>query len=271
MIRSWIGIVCVLVSITTCVQSSAAQAFGDHSSNPLRERLVGAQLQTLLHDWIELADQGVSDRILCSDAYHDNFRFRAAPIKPIRNWQMPIVDVRPAKILSARSDRKTEPNAIAAKPQTAETSNVVEVANWVWESAVGISGQISSRYGQLRDQFEQFTLAVIPRPRPLIVNPSSIDPRQSLETGHDDYWNYYADCDRWNVVFAMPIKPTPSCLRNDQQAVNTIVPTQQAAEVSIELQKLAAQVADRWESAISLCRAASQQFLQPIQTRRASE
>ena len=96
MIRSLIGIVCAFVFITTCIQSTAAQAWGNYSPAALLDRAAQSQLA----GWIELADQGISERILSSDAYHDDFRFRAAPVKQSRNWKMPIVDVRPAKNVS---------------------------------------------------------------------------------------------------------------------------------------------------------------------------
>ena len=162
MIRSLIGIVCVLVFTTACVQSTAAQALGEYSSEALR----GRDTQSQLSRWIELADQGVCNRLLSSDAYHNDFRFRAAPVKRPRNWKMPIVDVRPAKEISTTFSqplRSTPP----VETQLTVGSNRAPVVDWVWQS----SSDLAVRYCELDDPIDQVSLDFIPRPLPPQAKP----------------------------------------------------------------------------------------------------
>ena len=251
MIRSLIGIVSVLVLLTTCVQSTAAQPRGNSYPNPLRDG--GAQTQ--LRHWIELADQGVSERILSSDAYHDDFRFRAAPVKQSRNWQMPIVDVRCAKDISITLEEKVVTGSPVSKSQPSAEIDITPVVDWVRNSAFEVSG----RYCELCDQFKQITLTIVPHLFPL--RSKDAEPKEILATGRTDYWNYYTDCDRWNVVFAKPGKAQPAKLASDPKIANENATVQQEPEIKFGLQDLVTQVAGRWEEAISLYRAISQRFL----------
>ena len=164
MIRSWIGIVCVLVFVTTCVQTTVAQAHGNFFSTSMRNRVLPAQIWK----WIEFADQDVSDRILSSDAYHSDFRFRAAPVKRSPNWQMPIVDVRSAKDLSITLDAKTENGSAELKAQRSNENKITPVVDWVWES----SSDLAVRQSELSSAFDQAAMAVIPRPLPNRAKPA---------------------------------------------------------------------------------------------------
>ena len=471
MIRSLIGIVCVLVFTTACVQSTAAQALGDYSP----EAALGRDTQSQLSRWIELADNGACSRLLSSDAYHDDFRFRAAPVKRSRNWKMPIVDVRPAKeisitfsqplrstppvetqltvgsnrapvvdwvwqsssdlavrycelddpidqvsldfiprplppqakpiatktskvkllelklvkVISAKQksainlkmatvgvrpvktipstlNSKIENGSTARKPYIFSRSSTDPVVDWVWQS----SSDLAVRYCELDDPLDSASLAFIPRPLPPQAKPvatktakvkrlelklvkvksaeqkramnskiengttahkphfftnSSTDPvvdwvwqsssdlavrycelddpsdsvslafipcplppqvkpveakpsnvkrlelklvkvisaeqRLRMAEGRKDYWAYYADCDRWNVVFAIPKALPPSDLKDDQQVVDAPVVDRKKSKISSDLHQLAADIAQRWESAISYYRTISKRFL----------
>ena len=179
MIRSLIGLACVLFLMTTCIQSSAAQPRANFNVNSLRSDATPLSLRRGERSNF----QSISDRILSSDAYHDDFRFRAAPVKRSPNWQMPFVDVRPAKQIEVDF---TSPKASKENRKVAFDFEISHLNDFVWKTA----NRVSADYCQLRDRFEEITLAVIPRP-------------VAVPRGQKDYWNYYADCDRWNVVFAI--------------------------------------------------------------------
>ena len=179
MIRSLIGFACVLFLVTTCIQSSAAQLRADFSANPLRSNLAAMSLR----DGAQSNFQSISDRILSSDAYHDDFRFRAAPVKRSANWQMPIVDVRPAKQIVVNF---VPPKTVKENAKVAFDFEIGHLVDFIQ----GTANTASAEYCQFRDRFEEITLAIIPRPI-------------TVPHGRKDYWNYYADCDRWNVVFAI--------------------------------------------------------------------
>ena len=165
MIRSWIGIVCVLVFVTTCVQTTAAQAHVYFPSTSMRNRV----LPTQLRNWIELADRGVFEQILSSDDYHHDFRFRATPVKQSRNWQMPIVDVRSAKDLSIVLDAKIQNGSATQNAQHSGETNIAPVIDWVWES----SSDLAVRYRELSTPLDQAAKTVIPRPLPTRAKPAT--------------------------------------------------------------------------------------------------
>ncbi len=286
MIRSSIGIVCVLVFLTTCAQSTAAQAYGEHSLCALR----GRALQSHLSHWIELADQGISDRILSSDAFHDKFRFRASPVKQSRNWQMPVVDVRPAKDISIAFDQPQPAQQRESMTQISQGTRNAPVVNWVWESP----SSLAVRYSELDDPVDQGAFEFIPRPLPqpiksaqakrgqtqllklklVKVTPAKAEPTEqprAMTSGRRDYWDYYGDCDRWDVVFAIPATPAAAKRADSQkiadasasqmQIVKTPVADRKKSEITVALQDLAAVIADRWENAIAFYRTISKQFL----------
>ncbi len=203
MIRSLIGIVCVLVMLTTCVQTTAAQPLGNLHENTPR---LDAPRSTL-RNWIELAEQGSWERIISSDAFHDDYRFRATPVKRSANWQMPIVQVRPAKQIRVRDQR------LGSSNDYSRTSNALSSGTPAFTPKNGIElfyqalNTATTNYLRLRDRFEQITLSLIPR--------SILASQTPVAPGHNDYWDYYGDCDRWNVVFTIawqepPEKPAPS-------------------------------------------------------------
>lgn len=194
MIRSMIGIVCVLVLLTTCVESTAAQPLGISSINSLRDQDAWSVTKSGLRGWIEIADRGLSQRMFSSDAYHDDFRFRAAPVKRSANWQMPIVDVRCAKQIAVENVRSKSVEETSRSIVMIEISRSIE---WLFKKA----RSASNHFTQLRIRFEQITLAMIPHPN----SPNKI----AASTSNVDYWNYYADCDRWNVVFAIARQRPP--------------------------------------------------------------
>ena len=271
MIRSSIGIVCVLVLITTCAQSTAAQAHGEYSLSALR----GGAMQSRLSCWIELADQGISDRILSSDAYHDKFRFRAAPVKQSRNWKMPIVDVRPAKDISVAFNQPQKRRPAVTKTEDPLSTNSAPVFNWVWES----SDDLAVRYCELDDPLDQVAPSFIPRPLPPRKNQSHVkllklklakvtpekkkpsQQKRPMTTGRKDYWNYYGDCDRWGVVFAIPAKRSPAKLEESQQVAEARQVDRRKSEIAQGLQELAALIAHRWEKAMSFYKTVSKRLL----------
>jgi hypothetical protein len=374
MIRSLIVIVCAFVFTTTSIQSSDAQAWGDYSP----DALFGETAPSQITRWIKLADQGMAQRILSSDAYHDDFRFRAAPVKPSRNWTLPIVDVRPAKNVSRPSPRAAEANSPPRVAQTASGKPNPPAFSWVWQS----SSDLAVRHSALDDPFGQLSLDFIPRPlpssyKPLHANPSqanqaqakrlelklvkvnpatekrldgqdisivdvrktkgasnaldsqtrspanntryvtrksstpvvdwvwqsssdlavrhcdlddpfgalsldfiprplptkanilklelvkvqSVQQKRKLATGRKDYWSYYADCDRWNVVFAVPNAQLPPAVKDAQKVVANTDEDQKNAQIALAIQDLADQIAHRWESAISLYRTISTRLL----------
>ena len=82
-----------------------------------------------------------------------------------------------------------------------------------------------------------------------------------MAEGRKDYWTYYADCDRWNVVFAIPNATPPSDLKDDQQVVEAPVVDRKKSKITSGLNQLAADIAQRWENAISYYRTISKRFL----------
>ena len=179
MIRSMIGFACVLLLVTTCIQPSVAQPRANFTANPLR---IDATAISLRHT-TQSNFQTISDRILSSDAYHDDFRFRAAPVKRSANWQMPIVDVSPAKQIVVNF---VPPKAVKENVKVAFDFGIRHFV----DSVSATANNVSAEYCQLRCRFEEITLAIVPRPI-------------TVAHGQKDYWNYYGDCDRWNVVFAI--------------------------------------------------------------------
>ena len=179
MIRSMIGFACVLLLVTTCIQSSVAQPRANLSGNSLRSDAVAMSLRAGKQSNF----QSISDSILSSDAYHDDFRFRAAPVKRSANWQMPIVDVRPAKQILVDF---VKPEAVKETTKVAFDFNIRHFVDSICSAA----NTASAEFCQVRDRFEEITLAIVPRPVAVLH-------------GQQDYWNYYEDCDRWNVVFAI--------------------------------------------------------------------
>ena len=269
MIRSSIGIVCALVLITTCAQSTAAQMRGEYSLSALRGRV----LQTQLSHWIELADQGISARILSSDAYHDEFRFRAAPVKQSRNWRMPIVDVRPAKDISIASNQRHQ--FPTPDKEGHPFGGNEPVFRWVWQSP----SNLAVRYSQFNAPFAVAPFNFIPRPLPKRTKPSEqkilklklvkatptkqelAERKRVMTTRRKDYWNYYRDCDRWGVVFAIPSKNPPKRGLQRQQVVESQETVQPKSRIALALQDLAAQIAQRFEAAIEFYQTISKEFL----------
>ena len=197
MIRSMIGFACVLFFMTTCIQSSAAQPCANFNANPLRSNVAPMSLRV----GTQTNFRAISDSILSSDAYHDDFRFRAAPVKRSANWQMPIVDVKPAKQIVVDF---IQPTVATENAEIDFNFEIARLSDLVRETA----NRVSAEYCQFRDRFEEITLAVIPRPI-------------AVPKGQADYWNYYADCDRWNVVFAIAWQreAAPQAQENDFAAV----------------------------------------------------
>ena len=272
MIRSSIGIVCVLVFITTCAQSTAAQMSGEYSLSSLR----GRALQTQLSHWIELADQGISAQILSSDAYHDKFRFRAAPVKQSRNWKMPIVDVRPAKDISIASNQTHRSRPLGKETQPSRHTNNAPVLRWFWQSA----SDLAVRYHELDDPMGLMSFNFVPRQLPtqakrsestkvvklklVKITPGKKDlakQNRAMTTGRKDYWNYYRDCDNWGVVFAIPSKLPPIQSGHRQQVVDAQDADQRKSTIVMALQDLAAHLVQRLETAIPFYRTISKEFL----------
>lgn len=277
MIRSLIGIVFVLVSVTTSFTSTATassvidslpligsngersavdgsleQAFG---WKPLRSGQINARPENLRFDqlltdrlrgddfnsgdqgpivagplgkWLRLAGGGAGGT-LRSSTVRDDFRFRASPVKGPRNWEMPDVVVRPAKMIGPPTDRRSG-RSLVIRLDKQISRIVIRVRNI---SAAGLQGATLA-FDFRQQQFEQSAQAAVERLRELDprfvfdgvqnlaffkggtgVGPS-LDSKPDIasisrsgnrkedrsSTGQVDYWSYYADCDRWNVVFA---------------------------------------------------------------------
>ena len=213
MIRSLVGIVCVLVLITNNAQTTAAQFL------PVSLDATESVQTSSLSDLIRIADQGTAERILSSAAYHSDLRFRAAPVKQMRNWRMPIVDVRPARLIGPLQQFQPQENGDAITtanqplPVTQLIFNAITTGATVGsETAADISqGFVSYQNqfeAQVRNQFDAL-LAIVPQPTEAdVTGDSAEDVSTELaanagRTGTADYWNYYSDCDRWDVVFSI--------------------------------------------------------------------
>lgn len=283
MIRSSIGIVCVLVFITTCAHSTAAQVRGAYAPSVLRDH----GLQSQLSRWIELADQGVSDRILSSDAYHDKFRFRAAPVKQSRNWKMPLVDVRPAKDITSAHKHPLRARPAATKTKTNRATNRATVFSWGWKTVSDLAVEYRQWNQPLEVAFSDFfPRSFAARENRSQVKRSSLNtfklkmvevkltkdespqPQRAMTTGRKDYWDYYGDCDRWDVVFAIPGAPSTAKMKAQPQVVNADVFNvetrdrhQQESKIAKGLQTLADLIANRWDDTISFCQTISKQLL----------
>lgn len=249
MIRSLIGVLCVLVVSMTCTSNIFAtmvdrvdrypqpdtsnlwtmversiQSNSRPSKRPLRP-LVPVRLNdrppVLQHSnlrplFLRHQNEASIDRLVASLLKLDvaanrreiDYRFYASPVKRTPNWRMPNLPLGSAKTITSAINESVTYDA----KTTGGKFTIGQMVRGVYQFSVTNVDRAASAFTDCQDSLRQVVIATAPKflptPDPSVVSESSKAPNRSAiklaQTGREDYWNYYADCDRWEVVFAKP-------------------------------------------------------------------
>lgn len=195
---------------------------------PLVTSLVTSS-NTSLVTWLGLANGQTERRLtahrgLRSPVARDDFRFRASPIKGPRNWRLPMVNVRSAKMIGIANDATASGQSkFGSHWIRASIANIVPTGAGIGRFAMDRFEGVESIWQLPQRRFDRSVMAAVDRVKDVWLGVvfdgvqnlaffsggtgddslSSISkPSKSNLDGQTDYWGYYADCDRWNVVFA---------------------------------------------------------------------
>ena len=279
MIRSLIGIACILVSMTTCVEDIAAAILHPQplssqtwqgsqicicaqpaSSEPISDLRSDRPLPRL-RNWLQISDRRFQQRFESMDLIDNDFRFRASPVKQRHDWPMPIVDVRPAKSIQAASPTGTTPsNRTVINDEHKRNSVLAGFHDLILNLRDNSNSWVEPAFHQILQvnlAAENFGRAIVSELCGRFSNLRNLTSTEALQSSpgarrsansfaEDDYWDYYAHCDRWNVVFAKPTSTPPTA-----EAVYELSRVKKSRDLRRFLRTSMNLDGDLWDSAVN--------------------